>query len=132
MGKYFDKSLRRAHIVSYDLVSKVPPQSLQRVQFIIADDLPYRKSSSTQQTKTVVPIVKHTLRAPLLSGTEAFSQRVELSARVDDVCSNLFTPYNEYVHRHCNARTNFWGLRLAASSNQDELHTVTPGTIFMQ
>lgn len=131
-GKDASKRLRKVNITSYDIVRKIPAHSLEKCQFVIADESHYLKSITAQRTKVVTPLVKRARRALLLSGTPALSRPVELFAQVNAIAPCLFPSYNEYVVRYCNARQTYWGFDVNGSSHLDELHTLLTGTILIR
>lgn len=131
-GKDASKRLRKVNITSYDIVRKIPAHSLEKCQFVIADESHYLKSITAQRTKVVTPLVKRARRALLLSGTPALSRPVELFSQVNAIAPCLFPSYNEYVVRYCNARQTYWGFDVTGSSHLDELHTLLTGTILIR
>lgn len=131
-GKDVDRPLRRVTIVSYDLFRKVPERSLRRVNFVIADESHYLKSTSALRSKAVVPLVKRAKRALLLSGTPALSRPVELFPQINAILPKLFPSYREFVERYCAAHQGFFGYDVSGASNLSELHTLLRGSLLIR
>jgi SWI/SNF-related matrix-associated actin-dependent regulator 1 of chromatin subfamily A len=71
------------NVISYDLVSNVI-DILTKAKFkvVIADESHYIKSTSSQRSQAVVPLIKSAQHRILLSGTPALSRPAELEASI--------------------------------------------------
>lgn len=131
-GRDIDRPLRSVNIVSYDLLRKIPPNSLRRCQFIIADESHYLKSMTAKRSQALTPLIKKAKRALLLSGTPALSRPVELFPQINSISPILFPRYQEYVERYCAAHMGRFGYDVSGASNLDELHTLLRGSLLIR
>ena len=119
-------------IVTYSLLQTryQIANALQKCKFqcIIADESHNLKQINSQRCQLALPLLQHSKRLVLLSGTPALNRPVELWPQLHalDVKGLMFGKggmrYNEYTKRYCNAHQTRFGYDIKGSSNADELH----------
>ncbi|KAL7483619.1 hypothetical protein ACHAW6_009263 [Cyclotella cf. meneghiniana] len=98
-------------------------------QCIIADESHNLKQLSSQRCQIALPLLQHSKRLVLLSGTPALNRPVELWPQIAalDPAGNLFGKhgmrYNEFTKRYCNAKVTRFGWDVKGISNAEELHS---------
>ncbi|ORD93308.1 SMAL1 [Enterospora canceri] len=88
---------------------------------IIVDECHGLKSTKTQRTKALLPILQKSTRLIMCSGTPAVSRPVELYPIIQALHKGPFTSYNEYGMRYCNGRLVNGRYDFQGCSNADEL-----------
>lgn len=131
-GTDCQRALYAINIVSYDLVQKMPSKELRKCNFLIADESHYLKSMDTKRSKFVLPLIRRSHRALLLSGTPALSRPVELFPQINSLEPELFPSFREYTERYCNARMSRWGWDVSGASNLDELYKLICGSCLIR
>ena len=113
------------NIISYDLVSNVI-DVLTKAKFkvVIADESHYIKSTSSQRSQAVVPLIKSAQYRILLSGTPALSRPAELWPQLEAVGVPIFSSFHQFGLRYCAAWHGPQGWDYSGSSNLSELHTI--------
>jgi SWI/SNF-related matrix-associated actin-dependent regulator 1 of chromatin subfamily A len=68
---------------------------------IIADESHYLKSQKAKRTKVILPMLKKSNRAILLSGTPALSRPIELFSQLHALDSRRWSSEGEFGKRYC-------------------------------
>ncbi|RKO97469.1 hypothetical protein CXG81DRAFT_12522, partial [Caulochytrium protostelioides] len=112
-------------IVSYDLCSRAPLSGIltkTKYQIIVADECHYLKSRDAKRTKTIVPMIKASQYAIMLSGTPALSRPMELYTQVTALVKLAFPSMGQYGQRYCDAKMTHFGMDYSGSSHLGELY----------
>mmetsp|Transcript_18830 Transcript_18830/g.61423 ORF Transcript_18830/g.61423 Transcript_18830/m.61423 type:complete len:843 (+) Transcript_18830:58-2586(+) len=133
-------------VTSYDLVHReAVRKTLTRVapNVIICDECHYLKNGKAQRTKALLPIIKASRRAILLSGTPALSRPMEVFWQLHALDDKQWTDPADFNKRYCSGRrkkddpkdTNEDGEKkkeYSAASNLEELHTLLRATLMLR
>ena len=93
MTKSFPKP-RQITIASYDLASRMPQQFCAAHNFFICDEAHSLKSSSSNRSQALVPLVERARHALLLTGTPLQAKPIEVFPLVTPKsCSALHQAY---------------------------------------
>lgn len=80
-----EEIMPRVVIISYDLVKKYEDQLARLFPTVICDESHYIKSPKAQRTKALLPLIRQSRRAILLSGTPALSRPIDLYTQVSSL-----------------------------------------------
>jgi SWI/SNF-related matrix-associated actin-dependent regulator 1 of chromatin subfamily A len=110
-------------IISYDLLSRMSHKVDPDVQpgVIIVDESHFIKCYKAARTKAVIPLIKKSKRALLLSGTPALSRPIELYTQITSLENKFFMSLQDYGKRYCNGFQGTFGWNFSGSSNMTEL-----------
>eukprot|EP00920_Eleutheroschizon_duboscqi_P036571 GHVT01088071.1.p1 GENE.GHVT01088071.1~~GHVT01088071.1.p1 ORF type:complete len:643 (+),score=38.88 GHVT01088071.1:1946-3874(+) len=119
-------------IISYDLFTKQEKYQ-HRFQCAICDESHYIKSNTAKRTKVLVPILRASKRAILLSGTPALNKPVEIYEQLNSLLPDL-TSLKAFAERYCIARRNPFSRRIEYVGYQHcfELHQFLSHTIMIR
>ena len=103
----------------------------------------YLKNGKAQRTKALLPIIKASRRAILLSGTPALSRPMEVFWQLHALDDKQWTDPADFNKRYCSGRrkkddpkdTNEDGEKkkeYSAASNLEELHTLLRATLMLR
>ncbi len=134
-------------IVSYHLVSKIT-DILMAIPFniVIVDESHYMKNAQAQRTRRLLPLLRKSKRAFLLSGTPALSRPFELFTQLHAIAPAQWSNEKEYGRRYCTvSKEQKKARQLAAgttgpkswsefsgASNIEELHMMLTATIMIR
>jgi hypothetical protein len=135
-------------IVSYNLVQKMQVQ-LERLNcnVIICDECHYLKNAKARRTKVLLPMIKKSRRAFMVSGTPALSRPIELFTQLNALAPLSWPDEKEFGRRYCRSdRIRASGGRGASgagsagggdqqfkgASNTKELHVMLTGTLMIR
>jgi SWI/SNF-related matrix-associated actin-dependent regulator 1 of chromatin subfamily A len=119
--------------VSYTLVQKLFAL-LNNASFnvIIADESHYLKNIKTQRSQCLLPLLKKSKRAILLSGTPALSRPMELFTQLHVLAPHIWPDDKEYAKRYCrSAKGKYWS-DYRGASNTKELHVMLSNTVMIR
>lgn len=133
-------------ITSYDLVHReAVKKTLTRVapNVIICDECHYLKNGKAQRTKALLPIIKASRRAILLSGTPALSRPIEVFWQLHALDDKQWADPAEFNKRYCSGRKKRdegkddgddgeKKKEYSAASNLEELHTLLCATLMLR
>ena len=130
--KEFDKLV---NIVSYDLALKMVDKiSNKKFKVVIADECHYLKNVQAQRTSAILPVLKSSPHAIMITGTPALSRPSELytqlSALLEPKCDWLTRM--EYIYRYCDAQDTVHTIVDKGSSNLRELNFLLSRTIMIR
>ncbi|KAF8821191.1 SWI2/SNF2-containing protein [Cardiosporidium cionae] len=119
-------------IISYDLISS-NSKFQQAYQTIICDESHYLKNIQAKRTQVLTPIVRHSRRAILLSGTPALNKPIELYQQIAVLLPD-FGSYQEFAARYCEQQLNWFTKRMefVGHKHVDELHLFLKNTIMIR
>ncbi|KAI9000270.1 P-loop containing nucleoside triphosphate hydrolase protein [Gaertneriomyces semiglobifer] len=131
-----DRLSRQKHfiITSYDLASRESILAQLRdcrYKIVVADESHYLKSKDAKRTKSLLPLIKDSKRALLLSGTPALSRPVELYTQLSALIQP-FTSQTQFGVRYCSGKRNKFGWDFTGSSNTHELHWFMEKTVLIR
>ena len=109
-------------IISYDLVTRV--KMPENFHVVILDESHYAKNRKAKRTKAIIPIVKRTPKALLLSGTPALNRPVELFTQLHMLRPKYMPKYTKYALRYCDGKHSWFGFDDTGVSNQEELYYI--------
>nr|XP_013180954.1 unnamed protein product [Papilio xuthus] len=112
-------------IISYEMAAK-NAEIIKAIKFgvILCDECHYLKSTTSQRSKKLVPILQSCSRLVLMSGTPAVSRPVELYNVFGALDKTLFPNFQEYGKRYCNARKVGHWYDYKGCTNADELNWI--------
>ena len=120
-------------IVSYSMIQKLF-SILNRINFnvVIADESHFLKNVKTQRSQTLLPLLKKSKRAILLSGTPALSRPMELFTQLHVLTPHIWPDEKEYAKRYCrNSKGKYWS-DYRGASNTKELHVMLSSTVMIR
>ena len=120
-------------IVSYSIIQKLF-SILSKINFniVIADESHFLKNVKTQRSQTLLPLLKKSKRAVLLSGTPALSRPMELFTQLHVLSPHIWPDEKEYAKRYCrNSRGKYWS-DYRGASNTKELHVMLSSTVMIR
>ncbi|KAJ3185227.1 hypothetical protein HDU85_001277 [Gaertneriomyces sp. JEL0708] len=131
-----DRLSRQKHfiITSYDLASRESILAQLRdcrYKIVVADESHYLKSKDAKRTKSLLPLIKDSKRALLLSGTPALSRPIELYTQLSALIQP-FTSQTQFGVRYCNGKRNKFGWDFTGNSNTHELHWFMEKTVLIR
>ena len=98
------------NILSYELASKLSKQIIEkRFQIVIVDESHYLKNSRTKRAQSIVPMIKNSKRAILLTGTPALSRPSELFTQLNALEPRLFQSFHDFGVRYCDGHETQFG-----------------------
>lgn len=110
-------------IISYDLLNRMTDQLCDfNFNFVICDESHYIKSAQAKRTQCVVPLIKQSKRALLLSGTPALNRPGELYTQIDCLLPGLLPKYKEFGIRYCDGRDGRFGFEMKGGTHLIELY----------
>lgn len=136
-------------IISYNLVQKMQVQ-LERLNcnVIICDECHYLKNAKARRTKVLLPMIKKSRRAFMVSGTPALSRPIELFTQLNALAPLSWPDEKEFGRRYCRSDRTRSGGRGASggagptvgggdqqfkgASNTKELHVMLTGTLMIR
>ena len=98
---------------------------------IIADESHYLKSQKAKRTKVILPMLKKSNRAILLSGTPALSRPIELFSQLHALDSRRWSSEGEFGKRYCRPKpdeSKYSYSDFKGASNTAELHMILSAT----
>lgn len=112
-------------IISYELASR-NSDVIKLIKFgvILCDECHYLKSTTSQRSKKLLPILQSCSRLVLMSGTPAVSRPVELFNVFSALDKTLFPNFMEYGKRYCNARKIGHWYDYKGCTNAEELNYI--------
>jgi SNF2 family DNA or RNA helicase len=81
----------------------------RKFKFIILDECHYIKSSKSQRTKKLMPLLQQSQRLLLLSGTPALSRPEELYTQLQALQPGTFGSFSAFAKRYCDAKQTRFG-----------------------
>ncbi|KAF9764278.1 SWI/SNF-related matrix-associated actin-dependent regulator of chromatin subfamily A-like protein 1 [Nosema granulosis] len=115
----------RISIISYEIASRNSDIiKLVRFGVILCDECHYLKSTTSQRSKKLLPILQSCSRLVLMSGTPAVSRPVELFNVFSALDKTLFPNFMEYGKRYCNARKIGHWYDYKGCTNAEELNYI--------
>lgn len=114
-------------IVPYSVLDKLADRGALRAEqfgIVIADESHQLKNKDAKRTEIAVPFIKRANVAICLSGTPILNRPVEMYTQLNALLPRVFSSYEEFTQRYCNARpSNFGGgWDVSGSSNERELN----------
>lgn len=140
-GAEVQRRLARVIIVSYDLLAR-HERFQQRAcgssfRVVICDEAHFLKSTDSQRTQAVLPLLQRARRTILLTGTPAVNNAAELYPLVDALLPGLVPSKAAFFDRYClqhqivgpgGRRTVVW----RGSARPDELHRMLLRTVMIR
>ncbi|KAI9490822.1 P-loop containing nucleoside triphosphate hydrolase protein, partial [Zychaea mexicana] len=126
-------------ITSYDLVTRNIEHIVKAdFDFVICDESHYLKNMTAKRTKSLLPVLKESKRALLLTGTPMLSRPIELFTQISAIRPDLFNSEEEFGERYCSPTMTPWGKKYLGFStcigaqNLDELHLLLRKTVLVR
>ena len=119
----------RILIVSYDLVDRcrdalLAPNGGTGFRVIIADECHLLKNQKTKRSKAILPMLRDSSRAILLSGTPALSRPNELWSQLNVIDKEQWPTFIDFKKRYCTGE--------GKASNIYELHVLLRETCMLR
>ena len=120
-------------IVSYSTVQKLQAL-IQSINFnvIIADESHFLKNLKTQRAQCLLPLLKRSRRAILLSGTPALSRPLELFTQLHVLSPHVWPDEKEFARRYCRNPKGKYFSDFRGASNTQELHIMLSNTVMIR
>jgi hypothetical protein len=101
---------------------------------VIADESHQLKNKDAKRTEIALPFIKRASVAICLSGTPILNRPVEMFTQLNALLPRVFSSYEEFTQRYCNARpSNFGsGWDVSGSSNERELNLLLEGIVMVR
>jgi hypothetical protein len=101
---------------------------------VIADESHQLKNKDAKRTEIALPFIKRATVAICLSGTPILNRPVEMYTQLNALLPRVFSSYEEFTQRYCNARpANFGsGWDVSGSSNERELNLLLEGIVMVR
>ena len=123
----------RVNILSYNIAVRVKDKlSSSKFDVVIADESHFLKNFKTARARAVLPLLKSSRRAILLTGTPALSRPVELHTQISALLPALFESFQRFGARYCNGRQTAYGWDYSGSSNLEELQIILEETVMVR
>jgi len=104
-GSDVPRRLARVLIVSYDLLARNPQfqccASGSKFRVVICDEAHFLKSTTSQRTVAILPLIKRARRAILITGTPAVNNAAELYPLIDALLPGLLPSKLDFFSRYC-------------------------------
>lgn len=130
-----DKIRGKVCIVPYSLLDKIS-ETVHVHQFgiVIADESHNLKNRDAKRTSMALPFLRNAEIAVCLSGTPSLNRPVELFTQLNALLPYVFSNYNEFTKRYCDAKPCRFkpGLDVSGSSNESELKAVLEGLVMIR
>ncbi|ETO18059.1 hypothetical protein RFI_19236, partial [Reticulomyxa filosa] len=112
-------------IVSYTVLT-MKQAEFSDAQFgvVICDESHYLKSSKTQRSKIILPLIKASKKALLLSGTPTNNRPAELFTQIDALRPSEFMDYHHFTSRYCDGQSGKYGWKALGAIHLNELHAL--------
>lgn len=121
------------NITSYDLAIRLIDIIKNRnFKTIICDESHALKNPESKRSTLLLPILKKSKRAILLSGTPALSRPVELYSQITAIKPKLFSKFSDFGKRYCNGHQGHFGWDWKGASNLRELQLVLEKTLMIR
>ena len=116
-------------IVSYTALESLTDNdrlSPDRFGIVIADESHFLKTREAKRTIKALPFLKRISIAICLTGTPSTNRPVELYTQLNGLLPNVFSDYDKFTKRYCDAKPSRFGggLDVKGSSNERELKLV--------
>mmetsp|Transcript_175437 Transcript_175437/g.557145 ORF Transcript_175437/g.557145 Transcript_175437/m.557145 type:complete len:1037 (+) Transcript_175437:290-3400(+) len=140
-GSDVPRRLARVLIISYDLLTRHERvrQRAQGVDYkvVICDEAHFLKSTKSQRTRALVPVIQRATRAILLTGTPAVNNAAEVYPLLDALVPGLVPSEEQFLQRYCiPEKVRGWRGRMVTqwrgSARPDELHRLLLGTVMIR
>jgi SNF2 family DNA or RNA helicase len=101
---------------------------------VVADESHNLKNKDTSRSGAVLPFLKRASVAICMTGTPAVNRPVELFSQLNGILPEVFSDYNQFVHRYCDAKPHrtLPGLNVSGSSNEAELNMLLNAVVMIR
>lgn len=120
-------------IISYKLAEQLGDALLrERYGVLVADESHHLKTRDAKRTKAITKLASAARRVILLSGTPAMSRPVELFPQLHMIQPRIFSSFNAFTDRYCDAKVGRFGRDTSGRSNLAELNRVLTTTVMIR
>lgn len=117
-----------------DKVEKLKKITPQQFGFIILDESHHIKTPDAKRTLGILPFLKNAEIAICMTGTPLLNRPVEVFTQLNGLLPNVFSNYEQFVRRYCDAKPSKFGnqLDVKGSSNLSELKMILENLVMIR
>eukprot|EP00605_Chrysophyceae_sp_TOSAG23-4_P000599 GSChrysophyteH1.ASY1.ANO1.676.1 assembled CDS len=129
-------------LISYSMLDRTLAKNsryFQNFHVVVADEAHSLKNPNSKQSLNAVPLLKKAKVAVCITGTPQPNRPVELYPMCNALLPNVFSSYDGFTARYCNARPATFGYRGAGptmdvrgASNEVELRTLLESLVMIR
>jgi SNF2 family DNA or RNA helicase len=137
MRKNNDSIKGKICIVPYSMIDKLVENGKLKPEMfgiVIADESHSIKNKDAKRTLMTLPFLKKCPVSVCMSGTPATNRPVELYSQLNGLLPYIFSDYNKFTKRYCDAKESRFnkGLDVSGSSNEAELKLLLEGIVLIR
>eukprot|EP01041_Mallomonas_annulata_P007973 gene7973-16320_t len=133
--KSSDSVCGKIMLVPYSLLDKLAEkEKIRPEQFgvVICDESHNLKSKDAKRTGMALPFLRAANVAVCLSGTPATNRPEELFTQLSGLRPDIFSDYDQFTVRYCDAKAGRFGWETKGSSNESELKSLLEGCVMIR
>jgi len=120
-------------IINYDILKVwLPILKKMKLRTVIADEIHYCKSRSTQRSKALTELCKDVPYVLGLSGTPLTNRPAELWQAMHLIRPDIYKSFWKFANRHCRPHKTFWGWEYKGAERLGELHRTSKKNLMIR